>query len=177
MTDTTSNSAAPQQPEVSAPETEPTDLNQKRAAELEAQLKEKDAKYLYLYADFENFKKRTQKERGDLMKFGWENVARDLIEIADNFDRLVQHAPQSADKNFMEGLKMVQSHFHNSLEKSGVQSVESLNKAFDPNLHEAMGEEESTHPEGTIVREAVPGYTLHGRLLRPARVYLASKKA
>ena len=63
-----------------------------RTAQLEAQLKEKEAKYLYLYAEFENFKKRAQKEREDTRKFGWESVARGLLEVLDNLDRAVAHA-------------------------------------------------------------------------------------
>ena len=179
MSEISSNPLADKKEEETAAATDaaasaqPDDLK-KRVEELEAQMKDKEGKYLYLYADFENFKKRQFKERSDLIKFGWENVARDLVEIADNLDRVVEHAPVGTDKNFMDGLKMVQSHFHSSLEKSGVQTVESLHKPFDPNLHEAMGEEPADHPVGTIVREQVPGYMLHGRLLRPARVILAS---
>jgi molecular chaperone GrpE len=188
VTETTSNQAADPTPGDNAEgnganengaKTEgaaPADLTARRLEELEAQLKDKEGKYLYLYADFENFKKRMQKERSDLVKFGWENVARDLLEISDNLDRVVEHAPKDCDKNFMEGLKMVQSHFHATLERSGVQRVQSLNKPFDPNMHEALAEEAADQPEGTIIREQIPGFTLHGRLLRPARVVVAAKK-
>lgn len=154
---------------------QPTDSNSK-IAELEAQVKEKENKYLYLYAEFENYKKRAVKERSDLIKFGWEPVARDLLHTADNMDLALQHAPATTDKNLLEGLKMVLNHFRETLNRQGVNLIDALQKPFDPNLHEAMGEESSEHPAGTILKEHTKGYTLHGRLLRPARVTVAAEK-
>jgi molecular chaperone GrpE len=149
----------------------------KRVAELEAQLKEKENRYLYLYAEFENFKKRMMKERTDLMKFGWEPVARELLQTADNLDRALAHIPPGTDKNLVEGLRMVQNQFRASLEKQGVQPLTTLKQEFDPNLHEAVGQEPADEPMGTITKELSKGYTLHGRLLRPARVVLSAGKA
>ena len=147
---------------------------QKRIQELEAQLKEKESKYVYLYADFENYKKRMTKERSDLIKFGWESVARDLLGVVDNLERALTHAPQGVDKNWMQGIEMVLSQFKSALEKQGVQPVETVGQPFDPNFHEALGQEPSPLPEGTITQEHGRGYTLHGRLLRPARVVLSA---
>ena len=140
---------------------------------LEGQLKEKDAKYVYLYAEFENFKKRAQRERSDLIKFGWESVARDLLETADNLELAISHTPADTDKNLIGGLKLVLNQFKSSMQKQGVQTIESLNKAFDPNLHEAVGQEKAELPAGMITKELSSGYTLHGRLLCPARVILS----
>ncbi|MEO5971712.1 MAG: nucleotide exchange factor GrpE [Bdellovibrionia bacterium] len=140
---------------------------------LEDQLKEKDAKYVYLYAEFENFKKRAQRERSDLIKFGWESVARDLLETADNLELAISHTPADTDKTLIDGLKLVLNQFKSAMQKQGVQSIESLNKPFDPNLHEAVGQEKSDLPVGIISKELSSGYTLHGRLLRPARVILS----
>lgn len=139
-------------------------------AEYEAKIQEEKNKYLYLYADFENYKKRTVKERSDLIKFGWEPVARELLQVVDNLERAVQHAPTTTDKNLLQGLQMVLAHFKDTLQKQGVQGVQSLNQNFDPNFHEAIATEPSQHPDGTITQEHTAGYTLHGRLLRPARV-------
>ncbi len=146
---------------------------QKRIEELESQVKEKESKYLYLYADFDNFKKRAIKERSDLIKFGWESVARDLLQVVDNLERAMTHVPLNTDKTWIEGLHMVLSQFKATLQKQGLQHIESLKKDFDPNLHEAVGQEESELPSGTILKEHTPGYTLHGRLLRPARVIIS----
>jgi molecular chaperone GrpE len=147
---------------------------QKRIQELEAQSKEKEAKYLYLYADFENYKKRAIKERSDLIKYGWEPTARELLQVVDNLERALAHVPPQTDKNLLEGLNMVLNQFKSTLQKQGVTVIESLEKVFDPNLHEAVGQEPSTLPSGTITQEHMRGYTLHGRLLRPARVIISN---
>lgn len=150
---------------------------EKKIQELEAQAKEKEQKYVYLYAEFDNYKKRMMKERADLLKFGWENAARELLEVVDNLERALNHMPKTGDqshKTLEQGLHMVLNQFKAALEKQGVQSIEASTKDFDPNLHEAVGHVESEEPEGRVVREESRGYTLHGRLLRPARVVISS---
>lgn len=146
----------------------------RRVEELEAQLKEKDSKYVYLYAEFENFKKRVMKERSDLLKFGWENAARELLQVIDNLERALEHMPPATDKTLVQGLHMVINQFKAALQKQGVEPIQSLEQDFDPNLHEAVGQESSSTPEGKIIREHARGYTLHGRLLRPSRVTISS---
>ncbi len=149
-----------------------TDLSEK-LAKLQAQLKEQEQKYIYLYADFENFKKRTQKERQDLIKFGWEPVASELLPVLDNFERALQYAKPETDPNLISGLQMVASQFKTALEKQGVQLVKSIDQTFNPEFHEAVGELPSPKPQGIIVQEHLKGYTLHGRLLRPSRVMVS----
>jgi molecular chaperone GrpE len=151
-------------------EGQPASGPEARIAELEAQLKEEKNRYLYLYAELENFKKRAIKERSDVLKFGWEPVARELIQILDNFERALEHLPEGTQPTLAEGLQMIASQFRSTLGKQGVQPIEAVGKPFDPNLHEAMGQEVADTPAGTVVREHQKGYTLHGRLLRPARV-------
>lgn len=146
---------------------------QKRVEELEKQVKEKESKYLYLYADFDNFKRRSIKERSDLIKFGCEPIARELLQNIDDMERALEHIP-GTDKNLRDGLTMILNQLKGSLAKQGVQPVASLQKPFDPNFHEAIGQEESDLPSGTIVKEHTRGYTIHGRLLRPARVAVSS---
>src|SRR3954469_1881650 len=89
---------------------------------LQSQLREKESKYLYLYAEFENYKKRAIKERSDAMKFGWEGVARDLLQVADNLERGLAHAPATTDKNLLEGLNMTLNQFRTAMQKQGVQT-------------------------------------------------------
>jgi molecular chaperone GrpE len=156
---------------------------QKKIGELEAQLqtqevqlKEKEQKYLYLYAEFENFKKRAVKERSDLLKFGWESLAQDLLQVIDNLDRALKHMPAGTDKVVTEGLQMVLNQLSGALNRQGVQAIQSLDQPFDPNLHEAVGAEASDKAPGTVTQEQLRGYTLHGRLLRPARVVVSEEK-
>jgi molecular chaperone GrpE len=148
---------------------------------LTAEIKEKEAKYLYLYADFDNYKKRSVKEREELMKFGWESIARDLVGVVDNLDRVVktfQNSNQSDanSKAVFEGIQMTLDHFLKTLEKRGMRRLDSIQKPFDPHYHEAVGQDVSDAPQGTIIREEEKGYLLHGRLLRPARVILSMGK-
>ncbi len=145
-----------------------------QVSELETQLKEKDAKYVYLYAEFENFKKRALKERQDLVKFGWVNVARDLLEALDNLQRAVQHMPATTDSNLAAGLTMVAAHFEATLTRNGVQRISTVGLQFNSDLHEAIAMTPSEEPAGRILKEHTVGYTLHGRLLRAARVDVSS---
>lgn len=141
---------------------------------LEAQLKEKDSKYMYLYADFENYKKRMVKERADLVKYGWENIASELLDVVDNLERAVSFTPPGTDKNLVAGLQMVLTQFKAAMEKNGVLPVSAVGHTFDPNHHEAVAQEPSPEPAGKIIQEHVKGYTLNGRLLRPSRVVVSS---
>lgn len=145
-------------------------------AALEAQLKEEKNKYLYLYADFDNFKKRVAKERSDLLKFGWENAGRELLNVLDNLERALLHAPTETDGTLMTGLKMVLQQFYASLEKQGIKRVAAVGQNFDPLHHEAVESVESDQPDGVVVKEHTSGFTLHGRLLRPARVAVSLTK-
>jgi molecular chaperone GrpE len=136
----------------------------------EAKLKEQEAKYLYLYAEFDNFKKRAQKERLELMKFSWEPLALELLQIIDHLELALIHVPAGTDQAFLDGLKMILSQLVSTLEKNGVECIETQEKKFDPSFHEAAAHEESSQSAGTILKEFRKGYTLHRRLLRPARV-------
>jgi molecular chaperone GrpE len=138
-------------------------------------VKERDQKYVYLYAEFENYKKRAVRERMEASKFGWENVARDLLQVLDNLERGLAHMPATTDQSLAEGLKMVNQQFRSTLEKQGVQAIVAVNQPFDPNLHEAVGQMPSQeHAAGINLQEHQTGYTLHGRLLRPSRVIVST---
>lgn len=165
-------STTAQSTESVAPEAQNTPEN--KVAELEQQLKDKESRYVYLYADFENYKKRAVKERSDAQKFGWESVARDLLSVLDNLERGLAHAPQSTDASLMAGLNMVSKQFRETMERQGVQVIPSLKQVFNPELHEAIATENSDEKSGVIIREEQRGYTLHGRLLRAARVVISS---
>jgi len=142
--------------------------------ELEKKLKEAEQKHIYLYAEFENFKKRSLREQQDVLKFGWKNTALSLLEILDNFERALQFAKPDADANLMSGIKMVAQQFRAVLEKQGVAEIATQDQAFNPELHEAVGQIPSEKPVGIIVQEQQKGYTLHGRLLRPSRVLVST---
>jgi molecular chaperone GrpE len=168
------SSEAPITPNEPTFENETPESADSKTAELELALKEEKNKYLYLYAEFENFKKRAIKERSDAMKFGWENIAREILGVVDNLERAVEYMPKDVDPNLKTGIEMTISQFRAVLEKQGVALIATTDVPFNPELHEGMGQEPSDLPSGSITQTLVKGYTLHGRLLRPAKVIISS---
>jgi molecular chaperone GrpE len=129
-------------------------------------------------ADFENYRKRMERERSDLVKFGQEQLMADLILVLDNFDRALVAAgsPATADP-ILDGVKLIQKQLTTVLENNGLQPIEAVGKPFNPEIHEALAQVETDrHPEGTVIAEQLKGYLLNGRLLRPAAVTVAIAK-
>ena len=138
---------------------------------------------LRLLAEMENLRKRFEREKIELIKFSNTNLVREILSPGDNLERALaaipkdEKLPQSV-KNLVEGLKMVQKEFSTILEKNGVRKIDSLNKKFDHNYHQAMMEiEKEDVAEGTVVQEIQPGYIMHDRLLRPAMVGVSKKSS
>ena len=150
---------------------------QKALEEKEESLKELNNKYLYLQADFENFKKIKAKEKQDILKFGNEVLIKELIPVIDNLERAIDHVGKSEDANgIIEGVQITLNEFLKVLERSGVERVDAVGKKFDPNVHEALFQEEKEDVEpDTVISELQKGYTLNSRLLRPARVSVSKK--
>jgi molecular chaperone GrpE len=138
------------------------------------------SKYYYQAAEMENFRKRAERERENQLKYGSEKILRDLLDVVDNFERTVDMLKFDQDqkvKNIVIGLDMVKKIFLDSLGKHGLTQLESLGKDFDPNFHEAMAQEyqEAKRPN-EVLKEFQKGYVLNGRLLRAAKVVVASDK-
>ena len=132
-------------------------------------------------AEMENLRKRFDREKIDSIKYGSVNFARDILSPGDNLERALsainqeEEHPQSI-KNLIEGLLMVKKELSTALEKNGITKIESLDKKFDPNLHQAMMEIENNDlEEGIVVQEIQTGYMMHDRLLRPAMVGVSKK--
>jgi len=170
---------------VPAPEAATTEAQTEPAADLQAQLtaaREETAKnwdlYLRSQAELENYRKRVQRDRQDLLKFGNENILRELLPVIDNLDRAVQHARETSDQDqqgLLQGVEMTLGQFHKVLDKFHVTPIKSLGEPFDPARHEAMGQfQTSDYPPNTVAQELQKGYLLHDRLLRPAMVMIAS---
>jgi molecular chaperone GrpE len=138
------------------------------------------AKYFYIAAEMDNYRKRMEREKENLLKYGNERVLSDLIEVVDNFERTTQMLKFDQDekiKNILTGLEMVSKQFLETLSKHGLTPVESVGKDFDPNFHEAVAQEyvEGKKPN-EVVKEFQKGYILNGRLLRAAKVVVSSDK-
>jgi molecular chaperone GrpE len=123
-------------------------------------------------ADFDNYRKRSRKEIADAERMAREDVLRELLPVFDNLERASQHAVGSADVQSMnEGIQIVMRQFTETLNKLNVERVQSVGQAFDPAVHEAVQQVESTElPAGAVAQELLAGYRLGDRLIRPAMV-------
>jgi molecular chaperone GrpE len=131
--------------------------------------------YLYLGAEFENYKKHAIKERSELIRYGSERFIRDLLEVVDNFERAlnVELKPETAEK-FREGVKMTHQELLALLHRHGVAEINPVGQPFDPSAHEALTSEETAEfAPGTIARVFKKAYRLYDKLLRPAQVVVA----
>ena len=128
-------------------------------------------KYLRALADLENYKKRAAKEKLDTIKYGNENLIKDLLPLIDGIDRALACAEKSADfESFREGLRMLQDQLCCCLQKHGVEAIEASGQSFDPNIHEALMQVESAeHEANQVVTQLEKGYLLNGRLIRAGK--------
>jgi len=132
-------------------------------------------KYLRLAAEFENYKRRTQRDQSDTVRFANEKLLRDLLPTIDNLERALQCSREQADsEGFLQGVELTYKQFLDTLEKLGVSQVASVGEPFDPTKHQAVGQVESSSvAENYVVDEYQKGYFLQDRILRPAMVTVA----
>ena len=155
---------------------------EERLAEAESRLEEVTTerddfkqKLLRSAADLENFRKRKEREKEEVRKYGSDRLVLDLLPAVDNLERALEHAEKSEEtSSIYEGVRMVHRQLLSSLEKHHVTSFSSVGERFDPQRHEAIQQvETSEHDTGTIIQEFQKGYLLHDRLLRPALAVVA----
>ena len=142
------------------------------------QLKNKQDEVLRILADSENLKKRLTREKEEFCKFAASSILEDILPIMDNLELAISHG-QKADacKDLLQGVEMTLKMLRETLKKHGLTPVGEEGEKFDPNIHEAMAQEEREDmEEGMVCKLMQRGYKLHDRLLRPARV-LVSKKS
>jgi molecular chaperone GrpE len=129
-------------------------------------------------ADFENLKRRTEREKTDFFKFALAEVIRDLLAVLDNFERAMEHRETSSDEDFRRGISMIAKQLGETLRKYGLTEVPAEGLPFDPNVHEAIASEATAAAApGTVLSVLQKGYALNDRLLRPARVKVAGPPA
>ncbi len=157
-----------------------------RLKELEERIQKTDAqvlqlkdKYLRTAAEFDNYKKRTDREKQDIFRFGIENFVMQLLPFDDIFETVVRQLENSPSPELIhKGMEMLKKELTKLLDAIGVKKIETAGKIFDPAFHEASGTVETDrHEEGNIVEEDRSGYMFHDRVLRPALVKVAKKPA
>ena len=156
-------------------EKEEIGISSEELEELKKRASESDEfknKWLKVHAEYDNTRKRIEKEKFDHMKFANEDIIAKLFPIVDNFDMALVAMDKADDKAaVMDGIKLVQKEFHRILEENGVEKIKTEGEKFDPNVHEAVQVVETEdNPDDTVVEEVRSGYLLNGRLLRPAQV-------
>jgi molecular chaperone GrpE len=129
-------------------------------------------RYMRTLADFENFRKRSEREKADFQRYALASVIRELLPVLDNFDRALEHGEEGDE--FHKGVSLIYKQLSEVLQRHGVKPITESGVRFDPNIHEAViREEDSSVPSHTVTAILQKGYFLHDRLLRPAMVKVA----
>ena len=138
---------------------------------------EAEEKSLRLHAEFENFRRRSLKEKQESFKFGHQNLVKDLLSAVDNLERALEHGAQNAEgdaKGILDGIELVHREILGAFAKNGVREIEAKGQLFDPAVHEAMGQIPSADvPSNSVLEVLQKGYEIHDRMLRPARVIVS----
>lgn len=131
-------------------------------------------KYMRMVAEMDNLRKRTERERADLLKYGHEKVLEDILPVLDSFEKASAATEDSTMESFVEGVQMVFTQLKTILEKHGLKAFDSVGVEFDPNLHQAIQKiDDDSVDKETVKEEYQKGYQLAERLLRPAIVAVA----
>lgn len=156
------------------PESETLEAVEAEAQPESSEAEEYKKKFFYLAAEMDNMKKRYEREKDNLLKYGNEKVLSALIEVVDNLERTMQALESDQEEkivNIMNGVTMVRDQFLTTLKKHGLEPIESVGKMFDPNFHEALAQQPAQDQEDdTVLIEYQKGYVLNGRVLRASKV-------
>ena len=143
---------------------EKKDTRDEKIADLEDRVKRQ-------MAEFENFRKRTDKEKAQMFDMGAKSVIEKILPVIDNFERGLANIPEGADEAFVNGMQMIYKQMSDELDKIGVKPIEAVGQPFDPNFHNAVMQVESEEYEsGTVAQELQKGYMYHDTLVRPSMV-------
>lgn len=158
----------------------PQDSTAKLQSQIDGLLAEKSALYDKLLrgqAEFENYRKRTERERAELYQHGRDDVLLQFLPVVDNFERALSSLETSEGdaEALRHGVELIHKQFKDALSKFGLEAVEAVGQTFDPHVHEAVTTEATDkHKENTVIQEFQRGYKIGDRLLRPAKVKVAS---
>ena len=150
---------------------------QKKINELNEKVSELNDRYLRLYSEFDNYRKRTAKERIELIKTAGEDILKNFLPVADDFERALKFNETSGDlKVVNEGINLIYNKFKSTLNQKGIEPMESLGKPFDVELHEAITNipVPSKDLKGKVIDEVEKGYYLNGKVIRFAKVIVGN---
>jgi molecular chaperone GrpE len=142
------------------------------AAALAAERDELKELLLRRQAEFDNFRKRTERERSEYLQYAGMELVKDMLPVLDDFDRALKTECSSPD--YVKGVEMIYSRMYETLKKMGLEPVEAVGKPFDPHVHQAVERVETKDaPDGTVLAEFQRGYLFKGKMLRPSMVKVA----
>jgi molecular chaperone GrpE len=147
-----------------------------KKVQLAAELQEMNDKYIRLYAEFDNYRKRVNKDREELIKYANEGIIYQLLPVIDNLEMALKHSNDSTSSGLVQGVENTLREFLRTLEKFGLNPIEAVNKPFDPSLHEAMCViERKDIEENLVVEEFRKGYIFKEKVLRPSLVSVSKR--
>lgn len=156
---------------------EPVNESDKRIAELEEQVAQLNDKYLRIYSEFDNFRRRTAREKVELLNSAGEETIKALLPVLDNFERAMKTNETATDvKAVNEGITLIAQMLKSSLQQKGLQVITSIGEPFNTDVHEAITEIPAPTPDmkGKVVDEVEKGYTLNGKVIRFAKVVVGA---
>lgn len=157
------------------PSAEPRETEELRVQD-KSQIEELNTKYLRLYAEFDNYKKRVNKDKEELVKYGNESLIYELLPIIDSLELALKHAQEDTQAGIVQGVEMTLKELQRTLEKFGVSKIESKGKEFDPAIHHAMIQvEREDLDEKMVAEELRSGYLYRDKVLRPSLVAVSIK--
>lgn len=149
------------------------DLQEKYEAS-QKEIEELKDRWMRLQAEFANYKKRTAKEKQDIVTYASENIITELLPVLDNFERALEIEVDENTKSIYEGVEMVYNQFAETLQKSGLEEIKCLNEKFDHNCHHAVTQQESDeHDENTVIKVLGKGYKYKEKTIRPSMVMVS----
>ncbi len=152
-----------------------SDLSKKYESK-EKEFEELNSKYMRLQADFMNFKRRQERDRQNIYDFAVQDLLKELLPLLDNFERALDSSKkEEINDGFYEGIQMLYKQFIDTLSKNGLKEIEAKDQKFDPNVHNAVMQEQSDeHEEGTVIEVFQKGYKLKDRVIRPSMVKVSN---
>ncbi|MFA6054430.1 MAG: nucleotide exchange factor GrpE [Thermodesulfovibrionales bacterium] len=168
--------AVPPEEELTVIEGETENAVADEGARLTEELKEMSEKYLRLYAEFDNYKKRVNKDKEELLKYGQESLLYELLTVIDNLELALKHASDEVSTGLIQGVEITYKELMKTLEKFGLTAVEAEGENFDPSVHHAMSQVvRDDVEENIVVEEYRKGYKLKDKVLRPSLVSVSKK--
>lgn len=155
----------------------PTDEKEAKIKELQTKADELNDKYLRLYSEFDNYRRRTAKERIELIQTAGEDIFKNLLPVVDDFERAIKSNSETTDvKTITDGVTLIYNKFKNTLSQKGLEEMKSQGEVFNTDLHEAITNipAPSEDLKGKVVDELEKGYTLNGKVIRFAKVVIGN---